>query len=106
MAEIQITPRETEIVRYVLRPHAAAIDQVIVFGSRANGTAKSYSDIDLALTGRVDAALINRLWTEFDESSLAVRVDLLDLAAQKATAIARHVANVGKPLFDRTDLGA
>ena len=58
-----------------------------MFGSRAKGTAKPYSDLDLALmTSRpltlAQQAVLNEA---FDESGLPFRVDVLDWAATSAT---------------------
>ena len=99
-----LTARETQIVRGVLAPYADAIDRVAVFGSRALGTARPASDIDLALYGRLSEAQLARLWTLFDESSLAVTVDLLDYGRINNDALRRHIDAVAKPLFTREQL--
>ncbi len=56
------------------------------FGSRDNGTAKHYSDLDLALVGqgRLDWRRLAELKETFQESDLSFRVDLLDWNAISA----------------------
>jgi len=54
--------------------------EIIVFGSRIHGTAKSWSDLNLAI--KADSALDWKLLAEikktFQESELPFRVDILD----------------------------
>lgn len=101
-----LTERETWIVHGVLAPFAEAIERVAVFGSRALGTARPSSDIDLALFGTFTEAQLARMWTLFDESSLAVTVDLLDYGRTTNPTILHHVDAVGIPLFTREQLKA
>ncbi len=60
--------------------------EVRVFGSRYNGKAKHYSDLDLALLGqgRLDWRRLEELKEAFQESGLPFRVDLLDWNAISA----------------------
>lgn len=57
--------------------------EVWVFGSRATGTAKPYSDLDMAIIAdeRLPLATMADLVTAFDESDLAIKVDVVDWAA-------------------------
>ena len=54
--------------------------EVRSFGSRVKGTAKSYSDLDLVVMGdgELPVRTMNRLVESFQESELAIRVDVLD----------------------------
>jgi predicted nucleotidyltransferase len=54
--------------------------EIYVFGSRANGTAKKHSDLDIILKGneKIDQKTINSLILAFSESNLPFRVDVLD----------------------------
>ena len=57
--------------------------QVIAFGSRANGKARKYSDLDLCIMGDVapDQSAVWRLKDELEESPLPIRVDVIDWAS-------------------------
>jgi predicted nuclease of restriction endonuclease-like (RecB) superfamily/predicted nucleotidyltransferase len=78
---IDVRPDLWEIVRGILQTHVPQYE-VWAFGSRAKGTAKPYSDLDLAvitsqpLTLDVSAALSDA----FAESDLPWRVDVVDWA--------------------------
>lgn len=54
--------------------------EIRVFGSRVNGTAKPYSDIDIALkcASPIDRRTMSRLKEVLQESTLPIRVDVLD----------------------------
>jgi uncharacterized protein len=101
-----ITARQREILAEVLRPFADVIDSVGVFGSRAIGNARENSDIDLVIYGPITERQIDRLWTLFDESSLAVRVDLLGYNHIKHAVMRAHIDRFMRPLFGPRDLGA
>lgn len=101
-----LTEREARIVSSVLAPFADAIEHIAVFGSRALGTARPSSDIDLAIYGALTEAQLARLWTLFDESSLAVTVDLIDYHRLENSALRRHIEAVGKVLFTGEQLKA
>jgi len=51
-----------------------------VFGSRTNGRARKYSDLDLVVVDSepIPNGIYNQLVEDFDESELPIRVDLLD----------------------------
>ena len=54
--------------------------EVRAFGSRVTKTAKSYSDLDLAVVGQnaLDSDRFRHLKEAFEESNLPFRVDVLD----------------------------
>ncbi len=61
--------------------------EVWAFGSRATGSAKPYSDLDLALIGETPLPLdtLAALREAFSESDLPWKVDLVDWATTNAT---------------------
>lgn len=78
---LALEPAELALVRSVLSQHAAGLT-VWVFGSRAKGQAKPYSDLDLALIGDrpMPSAQLAALAEAFSESDLPWKVDLVDWA--------------------------
>jgi uncharacterized protein len=88
----------------VLAPFAGQIDSVALFGSRATGTARPNSDIDLVLYGDVPAASVDRLWTLFDGSALALKVDVLAYSQIVTPALKAHIDAVGQVLFNKAAL--
>lgn len=104
MLDHGLTPQQVQIVRDVLAPYAAQITQVGLFGSRAKGTARPNSDIDLVLYGPLSEAVVDRIWTLFVDSSLAVAVDIIAYDLIDTPALKSHIDQVMQPLFERADL--
>lgn len=94
-----LTDRQLAILRGVLRPFADRIDRVGLFGSRATGTQRPNSDIDLVLYGTLGDAEIDRLWTLFDESALPMTVDVVAYRRIAHAGLKAHVDRVMRPLF-------
>ncbi|MHC8509970.1 MAG: nucleotidyltransferase domain-containing protein [Rhodospirillales bacterium] len=91
----------------VLAPFAERIERVSLFGSRARGTPRTNSDIDLVLYGAdVGESLVDRLWTLFQESSSPLKVDVAAYDLVKNPVIKFHIERAGKPLFTQDDLRA
>jgi len=82
-ATIDLAPADRVILLETLRSHLAPDVKAWVFGSRATGTARRYSDVDLALEGEclLDEAALARLRDALSESDLTIKVDVLDLRA-------------------------
>ena len=76
---IDLRPHHLEKVRSILARHASHCE-VRAFGSRVNGKAKSYSDLDLAVvgSGKLSDDTLRWLREAFEESDLPFRVDVLD----------------------------
>ena len=81
MTDVDVAPLHRTIVLGILRDDAPQPCRVYAFGSRVQGSARRFSDLDLAfdagrpLTLREEA----RLFDAFDESDLPWRVDVVDL---------------------------
>ena len=78
---LDLAPAELAIVRDILRRHVPGL-AVRAFGSRVKGTARRYSDLDLAVITDTPIGfdIIGRLREDFSESELPFRVDVLDWA--------------------------
>lgn len=54
------------------------IEQVLIFGSRAKGTDKPYSDFDLAVVApNMSEQEFSRLWNDLDALELVFKLDVL-----------------------------
>jgi uncharacterized protein len=80
---LDISTEHAAIVRDVLRRFLPAGARAFVFGSRAHGHARRYSDLDLALAWDrpVGLRLMGEIAEALSESDLPYKVELLDLAA-------------------------
>ena len=76
---IDLSPAHLAIVERILAEHVPECE-VRAFGSRATWTARDYSDLDLAVVGEgpLPWRTLSRLREAFEESRLAMRVDVLD----------------------------
>ena len=74
MKTIQLEPRHLKIVKDILASYPF---KVFVFGSRSKGTAKSLSDLDLAILDNIDKSTYRKIMDEFEESNLPFKVDLI-----------------------------
>lgn len=77
---LTLTPGEAATVRAILHRILPPRITVHVFGSRATGEPKAWSDLDLALEGPapLTLAVMAELAEAFDESDLPWKVDLVD----------------------------
>ena len=82
---IDIRPDHWEIVQSILQRHVPQYE-VWAFGSRAKWTAKSYSDLDLAVITDQPLSLNTsaNLSDAFSESDLPWKVDVVDWATTRA----------------------
>lgn len=63
----------------ILKKHIP-LAEIRVFGSRISGSAKSYSDLDLAIinTEKLNLKTLTALKTDLQESDIPIRIDLVD----------------------------
>ncbi|MCE2965345.1 MAG: nucleotidyltransferase domain-containing protein [Alphaproteobacteria bacterium] len=99
-----LSSEQLAVMINVLRIFAKKIDSVGLFGSRAQGKARKNSDIDLVIYGSLSEPEIDRLWTLFDQSSLAVKVDINLYSLTTYPPLKAHIDAVMQPLFSKADL--
>ncbi len=77
--QLDVKPVHLALIKAILHTHVPEYP-VWAFGSRIKGTAKPYSDIDLAIMTSTQLHLNTRahLLEAFSESNLPFRVDFLD----------------------------
>lgn len=81
------------------------VKEVHVFGSRAKGNYKTGSDIDLAVINKdIFPKTISNLTTEFEESSLPFKVDLVLFHDLKSEDFIDHIKRVGIVFYKRQNL--
>ena len=97
-----LDPRTRALLEGVFERHPD-IREVRVFGSRALGTHRAESDIDLALYGEVDDSLAARVAGELEELPLPYQFDIRAYSAVRHPGLREHIDRVGRPLFVRHD---
>jgi predicted nucleotidyltransferase len=78
------------------------IEQVILFGSRARGTHKPFSDVDITLLGiGLTRSHLNRLMADIDESSLPYSFDISLYAKLTNSDLIEQIERTGVMLYQR-----
>jgi nucleotidyltransferase substrate binding protein (TIGR01987 family) len=81
-----------------------AIEKVALYGSRAKGSFKPYSDIDLALLGDgISTETVAEIARQIDDLLLPYKVDLTLYAALKSADLRDHIDRVGKEIYRREE---
>ncbi|WP_129126307.1 nucleotidyltransferase domain-containing protein [Geomonas oryzae] len=78
-------------------PH---IEKVTIFGSRAKGTEKPYSDIDLAVIApEMDSGEFSRLLDELDALDLVFKLDVLHFDTLPQPKLRKTIELYGKQFY-------
>jgi predicted nucleotidyltransferase len=104
IGEHGLSASQLALLRKILAPSAERIVRVDLFGSRAQGTHRPSSDIDLAIHGNLTTQEIARLAGQFQESSLPVAVDAVAYERVNYSPLKAHIDRVAKTLFSREQL--
>ncbi|MBI4126889.1 MAG: nucleotidyltransferase domain-containing protein [Deltaproteobacteria bacterium] len=90
-----IAPEHLEKIRSIFRKYPN-IQQVILFGSRAKGTQREGSDIDLALKGKkLDSRLLTQIELDYDAFYLPWKLDVILYDTIENADLKDHVDRVG-----------
>ena len=71
---------------------------VVLFGSRAKGTAKTTSDFDIAVTGVKD---IEGLREELDSIPTLYKIDLVDMDTCRNNLLMEDIQNYGCKIYQK-----
>ena len=96
-----LPPAALDILRAVFARHPE-ITAVKLFGSRAKGTQRPESDVDLALWGDVDALAAESIAAELDDLPLPYRYDVQAFASIKLQSLRDQIERVGITIFPVT----
>lgn len=94
-----LSPTTVAKINGVLAQHAC-VERAIIYGSRAKGTYRTGSDIDLVLEG--DGLELRELQTiehELDELLLPYTIDISIFDHIKHLDLREHIARVGKVFY-------
>jgi len=88
-------------ITQVLKRHPQ-VEKAILYGSRATGTYKTGSDIDLTLSGnQLTTALLATIYDELDELLLPYMIDLSILSGLKNEGLRDHIHRVGVVFYKK-----
>lgn len=78
------------------------IEQAVLYGSRAKGTYKPFSDIDITLFGvRMTSRILNILAGDIDDLLLPYQVDLSIYSRLTNESLKSHIKRVGITLYQK-----
>lgn len=97
---IGLAPAELSLLLEVFQ-NTPGLEQVLLYGSRAKGTHRPASDIDLALTGLDDDLAVAALADALDELPLPYRFDVRALDTIRLPALREAIAREGIAVYSR-----
>jgi predicted nucleotidyltransferase len=95
-----LEPRVAGLLRDVLARHPC-VEAAVLFGSRAKGTSRPASDVDLALAGTVSPLELARIAGELEELPVLLRFDVHALDRLTHEGLRAHIARVGVRVYAR-----
>ena len=96
-----LTDRDTKTLQDIFNKYPD-VENVFIFGSRAKGTYKQGSDIDLAIMNEgVKDTVIGKMKSDFEDSSLPYTVDLVNYHTIKHPELKNHIDRVGVPFYEK-----
>ena len=76
------------------------IERVVLYGSRATGTYRDRSDIDLAIIGNaIDHQTLGSVRLDLDESDIPLPIDVLDYTTLENQDLKAHIDRVGITIY-------
>ncbi|GHV73367.1 hypothetical protein AGMMS49940_06690 [Spirochaetia bacterium] len=95
--------QETELQKIVtVFTHYSEIEQAVLFGSRAKGNNKPYSDIDIALKGeKLDLTVKGKIENELDDLLLPYKIDMMLFQHIRNDELLEYIQRAGKVLYSR-----
>ncbi len=98
--EFGLPPATLEAIRRILA-EVPAVKKAVIYGSRAKGTYRPGSDIDLTLFGDgLDLDILGRIATRLHESPIPYQVDLSIFELIDHAGLREHIQRVGQPFYE------
>jgi len=83
-----------------------AVDKAVLYGSRAKGTERPGSDIDLVLFGsELDQAKLDKILSDLDDLLLPYQTDVSIFSRISHPDLLDHISRIGVTFYDKTALG-
>lgn len=76
-----------------------SIDKVLLYGSRAKGTCKEGSDIDITLKGKVTNQDFSKLWHSLDDSYIPYKFDISIYDNLSSITLKEDIDRIGKIFY-------
>jgi len=98
--EFGLPPATLDAIRRILA-EVSAVKKAVIYGSRAKGTHRPGSDIDLSLFGdALDLDTLGQIATRLEESPIPYQVDLSIFELIEHAGLRDHIKRVGQVCYD------
>jgi predicted nucleotidyltransferase len=105
MTDFGLSPTVIATLSKILQAFMPPITAVGVFGSRAQGTHRPHSDIDLVLYGELSHAQESALRLALEESTLPTKVDVVVYPHITEPGLKAHIDAVMRPFLPKSAMG-
>lgn len=102
MENVGLSTKELEEIVDVIKKHCD-VDSAFVFGSRAKGTYKSGSDVDIAIKGKnITIDTVAKILTELEEETmLPYFFDVVHYDTCSTKELVEHIDRIGICIFNK-----
>ena len=100
MVDIGLNKIELDDIRSVLEKFQGIV-RAAVFGSRAKGNHKPYSDVDIALFGDLDITETENVALMLDELPLVYKFDVVAYDKINNPMLKKHIDVVGLTIYEK-----
>ncbi len=99
LPEFGLPPATLDTIRQILAEFPM-VKKALIYGSRAKGTHRPGSDIDLTLLGdELDLDILGRIATRLDDSPIPYQVDLSVFKLIEHPGLREHIERVGQVFY-------
>ena len=95
-----LTSEEIAQIRNVLSAHPQ-VQEAVIYGSRAKGSYRAGSDIDLTLKGALSWTDLQEIETQLDDLDLPYQIDLSIESGIENQALRKHIETIGQKLYEK-----
>jgi predicted nucleotidyltransferase len=78
-----------------------AIEEVVIYGSRAKGNFREGSDIDLTIKGNIEKKDLMKIIDDIDESFIPYLIDISIFSQLNSESLKEHINRVGKVFYKK-----
>ena len=80
----------------------SAIDEVIIYGSRAKGNYRNGSDIDITLKGDIISnEVLSKISSDIDDLNTPYMFDISDFATLESSEFVDHINRIGQIFYKK-----
>jgi len=98
MTELGLTKEAACAILSVLAGFSC-VERAVILGSRAKGTHKEYSDVDIALYGDLNSLTAEEIACVLDELPLVYKFDVIVYNDIKNEALREHIERAGVGIY-------